>query len=117
MDIKFRVWDKENEFYDDDFNLSEELYGLTISSNNHIFEQYIGLKNKNGKEIYEGDWIKADNQKWLVEPIGSLERDGHYFGLCVSPDGNGDNYFIDESILKGEIVGNIHENPELLEKN
>lgn len=75
---------------------------------------WIGLTNKSGQKIYEGDILKVKDTLWLVEPIGSLERDGQYYGLCVSVNGNGDNYFIDQSILAGEVIGNIFENPELL---
>jgi uncharacterized phage protein (TIGR01671 family) len=78
--------------------------------------QYTGLKDSKGTEIYEGDLIKTKEYIWLVEPIGSKERDGSCYGLCVSPFGNGEMWFIDESILKGEVIGNIYANPELLEE-
>lgn len=79
--------------------------------------QFIGLKVKDGTEIYEGDIIENDDYIWLIEPIGSLERDGNNYGLCASPRGNGENYFIDDSVLNGVVIGNIDENPELLGKS
>jgi len=76
--------------------------------------QFTGLHDKNGKEIYEGDvLLLKDKTKWLIEPIGTQNQDETFYGIVCTPE-SGDKYAVDKSILRGEIIGNIHENPEFL---
>ena len=77
----------------------------------HYFEvdpetvgQYIGLTDKNGKEIYEGDIFKTWNKN-----ITFIGHDGFMFYV-----GKRQRRLERSDAIDMEIIGNIHENPELL---
>lgn len=79
--------------------------------------QSTGLKDKNGVEIFEGDIVQYRDGEYSY--LGIVKRDCYQFFIDgIEPD---DNYgFIDVSnTFDGtsslEVIGNIHENPELLE--
>ena len=81
-------------------------------------DQYTGLMDKNDKRIFEGDIVSTD----IARPYFIVEfRDGCFMFNCN--DGGKDYYDIMLPILEdaqteykyGEIIGNIHDNPELLE--
>ncbi len=115
--IKFRVWDNECKAIRE----YDELKGLTLDAldaSDFEFEQYTGLTDVNGKDIYIGDIVKAwsDIMEPAVNEIVSedlLGRPGvflkparpHVFEPCLY--GSWSNKF--------EVIGNVHENPELLE--
>lgn len=115
-EIKFRAWDKEEKVmcYDiptftDDFT---DMLNRTIKyhqDNDLVLMQYTGLKDKNGKEIYEGDIIKYSmgNTMQSNPMVVSFEE---IFGLlgeyCNSYYATNKNSF--------EVIGNIYQNPELI---
>jgi len=116
-EIKFRVWDKvkqEWHYFTPD-NLSMYIKEWTDHRlNGDEFLQYTGLKDKQGKEIYEGDVVEVD-PVWLeCSDKGLIYWDDGRAAFRMSfPDG--DIWDINEDIGSSEVIGNIYEHPHLLE--
>lgn len=121
-EIKFRAWIT---------NLNKFVYGITIypsggtaffhpetgynvDIDNKFVQQFTSLKDKNGKEIYEGDIVKYKRRGGVVadekEYISTVEWDNKF--VCFKLG----EHFGFERVLgfTMEIVGNIFENPDLL---
>lgn len=130
-EIKFRAWDKENKRWDN-LPLLEVTTGLLFEDgrsveDNRIYRpdafilmQFTGLKDKNGKEIYEEDIVK-----WSSWRIGTwkqhFEENYHYQNKIVIWSNKRGSWILgnDEHWNLGiydnvEVIGNIYENPELL---
>ncbi len=115
-EIKFRAWDKLEKRYGGEAYISVMANGSFSCSDNLIIEQYTGLKDVNRKEIYEGDIIRyyqpyaKRTDRRVVKWDHTLACFGCYIGI--------DDKWCDESdwlkIEDVEIIGNIHENKELL---
>lgn len=118
---KFRAWDKvfKEMVQVNALVLDEQVVKVTYKNGNVAKEdmkeyelmQSTGLKDKNGKEIFEGDVLTSQNYpiKGVVEFRTDLGLWVHYL--------KGYNYFEYLGNVAGskEIIGNIYENPELLE--
>ncbi|EGX8273622.1 hypothetical protein JG303_001139 [Listeria monocytogenes] len=84
--------------------------------------QYTGLKDKNGKKIFEGDIVAFSEDDFHVfnSQVEYFSEDGYpAFDIKVPSDYYFDSNVFSEVSMSGlheiEVIGNIHENPELLE--
>lgn len=124
--IKFRVWDKSEKKMLDNTNArpialgyleDETCTGGAYTDNLYEFMQYAGKNDKNEKEIYEGDIvIKVDTTGlgWHRERKCKVSFDK--WGCWMLTTEFGDGYMLGEFDSEQlEVIGNIFENPELLE--
>ncbi len=121
-ELKFRVWLHDTKKWGDVacievFNSTGKLEYL-YQDQPYTIQQYTGLKDKNGKEIYEGDICNAG----IV--IGDVNYSIGGFYLASNPlmayfKGYPDNMNVlspdwDSSWIDVEVIGNVIQNPELL---
>lgn len=83
---------------------------LYQNDDHFILMQYTGLKDKNGKEIYEGDVVRTHNDMASEQVYWNNEYAQFSKGRVI--DGVFSN--IHEDISYCEVIGNIYENPDLL---
>ena len=115
-ELKFRAWDGKK-MIDDVIPVSDtgivELFEYEHQVTEvEAVEQYTGLTDKNGKEIYEGDVVNIQGIKYYVD----FEHGGFWF--------NNDNrkwkanrpFTHFQEINDAEVVGNVHESADLLEE-
>jgi len=108
-DIKFRAWDKSKKFMINNFHTKHVFKTVLNKEDEYYFDyaimQSTGLLDKNGKDIYEKDYIKIINPdgEEIEEQMVHYSSDGGYF---IEDDG--DYYPIGYAIKQGykiEIVG------------
>ncbi len=106
-EIKFKAWDSHLEVMRKDIHLLDTLNEY-LSRERHIIMQYTGLKDKNGVEIYEGDILEFSAFTPEVSRWKSVVKynDGYFHAIGL------------REIQKRKVIviGNIHENKELLTK-
>jgi len=137
-EIKFRAWDKKSKkmrtvesigfgelsYYNEGYPVVNMIGRDCIDdkdiiihrdSYQHELMQYTGLKDKNGKEIFEGDIIR-----YYHKAVGEIIRVVRYkYGMYGIEGKANETQIPFANILDSEreIIGNIYENPELLEGN
>jgi len=116
-ELKFRAWDKSVEhLYEVQtlidggdaigrYVLNGEMRYIHLCADEIIVEQYTGLKDKNGKEIYEGDVLESTwNGDKAVVVWNNVEGEWEHYADFNAYSKYGGSV----------VIGNIHENPELL---
>lgn len=122
-DIKFRAWDKFNKRFGY-FQLQANLLStptenfMSVQKNDgqlrfpeiEGWQEFTGLKDKSGKEIYEGDIVMSGGVRKIEWEGGS------FWAKSITPPGNYPLHFITyQAKIEIEVIGNIYGNPELLE--
>lgn len=139
-EFKFRVWDKKEERFIEWFNpdpmiscgsgkifcyerregSEDELNNLRDAAGELVVQQYTGLKDKNGKEVYEGDIVLEKMTDEMAEEGDSCNVGKVFFAAgSFMIDGDTTMYAnvrsLTPDILEDyTVIGNIFENPELL---
>ena len=116
IEIKFRAWDILEKKLVNIHQLSWEGGEIDVSAGGHWHDkaegryeimQYTGLRDKNGKEIYEDDIlcrVKKDGTQYNKKYVVRKRWNGWFDDLFYRPD------------FTCEVIGNIYENPEFLDR-
>ncbi len=116
---KFRIFDKKKKRFLGDFTMEIDKFGIhvldefnyVVDEDDRVLMQATGLTDKNGKEIFEGDI--------LHHPLQGMRKVYYPFLDTVASYGlenikNGMRNTLEDAHRLYEIIGNIHEHPELL---
>jgi len=126
-DIKFRVWNTHEKKWETQIAHKKVLIAIdgtvfignigvsysgssNVTPDRYIIQQYTGLKDKNGIEIYKGDIFKGSDYKWDAVEFENGKfivnlRGARVYDLCE---------LYDENWNIPTVIGNIFENEELL---
>ena len=116
-EIKFRAWDKHHnsmEYINDLYWLEEN--GIhDFNDDNYIFMQNTGLKDKNGKEIYDSDIVKVTwgSGKIVCYEVKYCESLGYHY-LRDTKNKEDDDIICIYDYSQMDVIGNVFDNPELL---
>lgn len=135
-EIKFRVWDITAHRYIEVYDMDPEGEWVHVAQGDQLYlvnsplktefvlEQFTGLHDKNGKEIYEGDVVIYSGDSDItyslpgevsIGPYFTHAQEFHHFGVRVKRIDMNEGYFgLCDGVEDYVVIGNIHENPDLL---
>lgn len=128
-EIEFRIWSAENKYFINSYSVNfgfalAEYITSSVGLNRQDFEQkftlqqFTGLRDKNGKKIYEGDivkyLIKYNDREVQYECVREVKfNKGSFYPIPVDDIVDGDEWY-STYYENYEVIGNIFETPELL---
>lgn len=124
-EIKFRCWNPNKNRFEEEFEISPDgavgrtdMFESYYSHSDWVLMQYTGLTDKNGKPIYESDVVKGlliypQGETGSLPTMGRVEYSEGFGSFGLRNDG-GLTLFHNHLIHTFEIIGNVHENKDLL---
>jgi hypothetical protein len=109
-EIKFNAWNKESKTMHYDILSKENFSYSFLDFDTYIWLQYTGVKDKNGKEIYDRYIINFPDNKYYQKSFVEFGN----LGFQISIKDGFCNDFDADQWENFEVIGNIYENPELL---
>lgn len=121
--IKFRAWNKENESYlydvQDTYDTNESCFGdFLLDNERYAVEQFTGLTDVNGKDVYEGDIIQPImlyTNRNIGEPF-EVKKGNYVYGKWIAKGVSSKGFGVNDYYFSNEIKvsGNAHTNPKPL---
>ncbi|WP_455443807.1 YopX family protein [Streptococcus salivarius] len=126
MILRYRAWLKEDKemieveemnFYNGELDFIGDGITWMCKSNDCVLMQSTGLRDKNGKEIFEGDIVKVTNLSSWLEVVSFNEDKAMFVSKEIKREIEESPLYdlFNTDIFEVEIVGNIYTNPELAE--
>lgn len=104
-EIKFRAWDKETESMLELDLQAPDISEVFIQQDKYSLQQYTGLKDSKGKEIYEGDIVKHKKKELSGQVV--------YEEFAFKTKSHMSSWYL-TNWYELEVIGNIYENGDLL---
>ena len=124
--IKFRAWympfGKYGAMQEIVYSRASHILALAeMEPEKYIPEQFTGLKDVSGKDIYEGDVLQpviSYTKRNIGKPF-EVKKGNYVYGKWIAKDVSSKEFGVDGYYFSNEmrLIGNIHNNPELLEDN